>query len=83
MFNAEIRQMLAEVLTSWQVIVVTIVVLIYITIVRRVANIYHITNRRVKDKKTKVKTVEADLPAPSDSDELELEEEDPSEEYVE
>ena len=83
MFNSEIRQMLAEVLTSWQVIAVTIVVLLYITIVRRVANIYHVKNRRIKEKKAKVKKAEADLPAPSDSDELDLVEEDSSEEYVE
>ena len=83
MFNAELRQMLAEVLTSWQVIAVTIFILIYITIVRRVANIYLIKKRPGAGRKIKVKQEKADIPAPSDSDDLGIEEESPEDEMVE
>ncbi|MCL2069603.1 MAG: hypothetical protein FWH19_01280 [Treponema sp.] len=38
MFNAELRQLLWEVIRSWQIIVVTIVLVIYISIIRNVGS---------------------------------------------
>ena len=39
MFNAEVRAMLGEVITSWQVIVATVILVIYISIVRSVGRV--------------------------------------------
>ena len=78
MFSAEVRAMLAEVITSWQVIAVTVVLVIYITIVRSVARISY--RRRPPSSMPKVrgsKSSSADsgpAPGPDDSDELILEE---------
>ena len=82
MFNAEVRAMLWEVIRSWQVIAVTVFILIYITIVRRVANIYLDGRRRSAPKKRKIKKEKADVPAPTDSDDLGLEEESPQDEII-
>ena len=80
MFNAEVREMLAEVIRSWQVIAVTIVILIYISIVRKVARIHTGDVSRPAPKKPKVKKEKVEDPAPSESDELGLEEEGADEE---
>ena len=40
MFNEEIRQLLAQVISSWQVLVVTVVLVFYIFIVNRTARLY-------------------------------------------
>ena len=40
MFNAEIRKLLIQVITSWQVIAVTVVLVIYIFIVNYVGRLY-------------------------------------------
>ena len=72
MFNAEVRRLLIEVISSWQVIAVTVVLIIYIALVRYVAKIYHRRIRRPS--RTKVKPEKADIPVPSETDELSLEE---------
>ena len=78
MFNAEIREMLFEVLKSWQVWAVTIVILLYITIVRKVARI-HSTGLRIPSmKKIRAKRKKDEVITPSDSDDLGLEEEGPA-----
>ena len=41
MFNEEVRKLLVEVVSSWQVWAVTIVLVIYIFLVNYVARIYH------------------------------------------
>jgi hypothetical protein len=41
MFSAEIKKLLVEVITSWQVIAVTVVLVIYVFLVNYVARIYH------------------------------------------
>ena len=78
MFSQEVRQLLAEVISSWQVIMVTIVIIIYIFIVNRVSKVYRrsrsgprkpILRRRKKEDAADV------TPAPSDNDELGLEDE--------
>ena len=80
MFNSEIRKLLLQVVTSWQVWVVTAVLVIYVFIVNHVARIYH--SRRPhgpmipKFKKLKPgKTREPEGVNASESDELGLEEE--------
>ena len=89
MFSAEVREMLVEVIRSWQVWVVTIALLIYITIVRKVANLQAIGTRRKAPKKRRLKKEKTEVPEPSADDDLGLEEEgagdsqDPDEEYVE
>jgi len=80
MFSGEVRRMLIQVVSSWQVIVVTVVLVIYISVVNWVAKIYD-PNRRgshisliPKTKKKKGKA-EAAPPAPTGTDELDLGEE--------
>jgi hypothetical protein len=40
MFNAELRTLLVQVITSWQVLAVTVVIIIYFSLVSYVARIY-------------------------------------------
>ena len=80
MFNAEIREMLAEVIRSWQVIVVTVVILIYISIVRKVARLDISARRRSEPKKRKPKKEKVEDSLPSESDEPGLGSESESEE---
>ena len=70
MFSSEIRRMLAEVITSWQVLAVTVVLVIYIFLVNSVARIY---KRRRAPFMPKIKKNAASQEA-SDSEDLELEE---------
>ena len=79
MFSSEVRRMLIQVISSWQVIAVTIVLIIYILIVKYVARIYNRGTRRSgnsnmplipKDKKKK-----SEKPVHSETDDLGLEEE--------
>jgi len=82
MFSDEIKKLLIQVITSWQVLVVTGVLIIYIFLVNSVARIYHRRPRRPPAlPKTKPETTEASssAPAPSDSDELDLEEDEDEE----
>ena len=74
MFNEEIRAMLAEVITSWQVIAATIVLVIYLTIVKNVASVYHRHRLPPIPKVKKEKTPAPSAPDPDDSDDLGLEE---------
>ena len=41
MFNAEVRKLLIEVISSWQVWVVTVVLVLYVFLVNYVARLYH------------------------------------------
>ena len=72
MFSSEIRKLLLEVVTSWQVIAVTVVLVIYIFIVNSVAKIRHRSSSWQPIPKTKPGKNE--IPAPSESDDLGLEE---------
>jgi hypothetical protein len=73
MFSGDIRRLLIQVISSWQVIAVTVVLVIYIFIINYVARTYN-RNPRVplipKGKKKKSGT-----PPPPATDELNLEEE--------
>ena len=73
MFSGEIRKMLLEVITSWQVWSVTVVLVVYIFIVNYVARIQNRRSRSPLFPKSKAPAPEA--PAHSGSDDLELDEE--------
>lgn len=80
MFSGEVRRLLFQVITSWQVLAVTVVLIVYVFIVNYVARVYH---HRPRDsfmpKTTGGDTTDTDLPeapAPSESDDLGLEEPD-------
>jgi hypothetical protein len=79
MFSGEVRRMLLQVITSWQVIAVTIVLVIYISIVNYAARLNNRGSRsshislipkvKKKEKKAKAKA------SPPTTDELDLGEE--------
>ena len=72
MFGREIRQLLIQVISSWQVIAVTIVLVIYISLVNYVARLQHRSSHRPAIRRPKRKKSE---PAPSpEAEELGLEE---------
>jgi hypothetical protein len=78
MFSSEVRRLLVQVITSWQVIAVTVVLVIYIFIVNYVARIYN-RNSRIRNSRRsfipKVKKEKSEPPIHSEIDELDLEEE--------
>ena len=75
MFSSEVRRMLLQVITSWQVIAVTIVLVIYLFIVNYVAKLNKRNSRgsgislgpKIKKKEKKAKG-SASLPATGDLD---------------
>ena len=73
MFSAELKKLLIQVITSWQVIVVTVVLVFYIFIVNSVARLY----RRRRYSKPKLMPDVSQTPAEvsTETDELGLEEE--------
>jgi len=82
MFSDELKKLLIQVITTWQVWAVTGVLVIYIFLVNSVARIYHRRPRRPPAlPKAKAELSEAPSPgaAPSDSDELDLDEEEQEE----
>ena len=73
MFNAEVRGLLAEVISSWQVLAVTIAIIIYVSLVNYVTRVHH--RRPMGFSMPKVKKVKKqEVPVASETDELELEE---------
>ena len=72
MFNAELRSLVFEVITSWQVIAVTIVVILYIILVNYVAK----THKRWRHKPSvaKVKKEMSDVVTTPEDDDLGLDE---------
>ena len=72
MFGREIRQLLIQVISSWQVLAVTIVLVIYISIVNYVARLQYRSSRKPLLRKPRRKKSEV-TPSP-ESDELGLEE---------
>ena len=71
MFSSEIKQLLIQVISSWQVIAVTVVLIIYISIVNYVARIRR-NPRRSSASMPKDKKKKSDKPVHSDSDDLGL-----------
>ena len=79
MFNSEVRSLLIQVISSWQVIVATVAVVLFIALVNNVARIYRRrperTPRMSKPKaKAKAKEKEAEPQISDEADELGLEE---------
>ena len=78
MFSEEIKRLLVQVITSWQVLAVTVVIIIYIFLVNFVARTYHRPRRlsmpRIKKRKTSEAPASSAPEAASDDDELGLEE---------
>ena len=75
MFSDELKKLLVQVITSWQVLVVTGVLVIYVFLVNFVARIHYRSKSFSMPKVKRKKSAEAAVPAPvSDSEELGLEE---------
>ena len=82
MFSSEVRALLAQVIASWQVWAVTIVLVIYISLVKYVANIYSRRIRppsipkvkKAKPEKTKEPAVQDGSGSDADMEGVELEE---------
>ncbi|MDR2048489.1 MAG: hypothetical protein LBP69_03465 [Treponema sp.] len=78
MFKPEMLKLLAGVISSWQVIAVTIVLVLYFTLVSYVARLYHgprafsFTSKRKKQKTEKTPETEVNE---DEGDDLGLEEE--------
>ena len=78
MFTKEMFSYLLKVITSWQIIAVTICLIIYFTLVSYVARLYHPGHSGLsfdaKPKKKKEKTAAEALPESSDEEDLGIEE---------
>ncbi|MDR0502246.1 MAG: hypothetical protein LBH16_02880 [Treponema sp.] len=76
MFSVEIIEMLKQVITSWQVIAVTIGIILYLNIVFYTARSYHrpkVKKEKVKKQKPEPEAVPEEIESDS-NDELGLEE---------
>ena len=74
MFSEEVKKLLVQVITSWQVLAVTGILIIYIFLVNYVAKLHH-RHRQPFLPKAKSKKAATPAPqAPSDNEELGLEE---------
>jgi hypothetical protein len=78
MFNSEVRKLLIQVISSWQVIAVTVVLVIYISIVNYAARTYNRNPRKPRNSHIslipKGKKKKPEKPVHSETDELDLEE---------
>ena len=74
MFGEEVKKLLIQVISSWQVLVVTVVLIIYAFIVNYAARTHRRSYRSRRMPKVKAKEVIPEAPAPSENDELGLEE---------
>jgi len=80
MFSEEVRKMLVQVISSWQVLVVTVVLILYVFLINYVARIYHRPGRSgglFLPRTKRESSSNASTIVPSESDELGLEEESP------
>jgi hypothetical protein len=73
MFTKELFGFLIKVITSWQIIVVTVCLIIYLSLVSYVASEYHpgssgFSSNSRKSRPKKEKSAAADLPQSSDDD---------------
>ena len=75
MFGEEVKKLLLEVISSWQVLAVTGVLIIYASIVNYAARTHHRSRRSRKPPKIKAKELIPDALASSENDELGFEEE--------
>ena len=77
MFSAEVRKLLLEVISSWQVITVTLILILYVFIVNSVARLYSRRSRHSFFPKPIPSSSKAESPLADEgeSEELDLEEE--------
>ena len=77
MFSEELRNLLIQVITSWQVLAVTVVLVLYVFLINYVSRSYYRRRSRspVAKVKTRVKSEPPKVPPPEESDDLGLEEE--------
>ena len=73
MFGAEIRSMLIEVITSWQVLVITVIIVFYFFLVSYASKTHQPRPRKAHMPRKK-KAEKPASPAPDGTDELGLEE---------
>jgi len=75
MFGDEVKKLLLQVIGSWQVVVVTVVLVIYVFIVNYAARTHHKTHwSRPAAKKNKTREAIPEALVSSETDELGLEE---------
>ena len=78
MFTKEMFSFLFKVITSWQIIAVTVCLIIYFSLVSYVARVYHPRHSGLsfdsKPRKKKEKAVAAELPESSEDEDLGIEE---------
>ena len=78
MFSAEVRNLIIQVISSWQVLTVTIVIILYFFLVSYVARVYYRRRRPRKAPLPKRKTEEkSEDPVLDETDDLGLEEQRP------
>ena len=70
MFSNELKELLPQVIRSWQVIAVTIAIVLYICLVNYVARTHHRPNFVSKTKPKKAKAKPA--PKPAEEEDIEL-----------
>jgi hypothetical protein len=79
MFSKEMLSFLIKVITSWQIIVVTVVLILYFTLVSYVAQLYHVKRSDFsfdsKPKKAKKEKAPVEAVPEGDDDDLGIEEE--------
>ena len=76
MFTDEIRKLLVEVITSWQVIAVTVILILYVFLINYVGRTHHRRYKHPRMPKMKHDTVTEEAPANKEAaghDELNLE----------
>jgi hypothetical protein len=78
-FSKEIFGFLAKVITSWEVIAVTVILILYFTLVFYVARLYHYSpgpsfNSKSKRAKKAEGAAKADIPQGTEDDDLGIEE---------
>ena len=74
MFSEEVKKLLIQVISSWQVLLATGILIVYIFIVKGVARTYHRRPPPPPKVKSKPNNSAAPSSAPSENDELGLEE---------
>ena len=68
MFNAEVREMLAQVLTSWQVVAVTVVLVMYMFLVNYVVKARRRPGKPSSAKRKKGKAPKLEFPSPPEGE---------------
>ena len=68
MFNAEVREMLAQVLTSWQVLAATVVLIFYVFLVNYVVKARRRPSKPSSVKRKKRRAPKLEFPSPPEGE---------------